>query len=216
MSAASGWAAASGGAHQDEARAKAAYRRGLLARRAARPAEERAAAAAAITGALLQGLTGSRTIAAYAPEPVEPGAPLLPAALDQLDARVLLPVVPAVGHELQWAVHTEQLVVGRFGLSEPVGPRFGPAELAAADVVVVPALAVSRAGVRLGRGGGYYDRALRHARPDALLVALVFDDELVDHLPAEPHDQPVSAVVTPSTGWLRLPAPAGTRSDQAR
>ncbi|MGY1856803.1 5-formyltetrahydrofolate cyclo-ligase [Modestobacter sp. SYSU DS0290] len=208
MTSPGGWAAASGGDHQDEALAKAAYRRGLLARRAARPAEERTAAAASITEALLPGLAGAGTVAAYVPEPVEPGAPLLPAALDRLDARVLLPVVPAVGRQLQWAVRTDQLVVGRYGLSEPVGPRFGPTELATADVVVVPALAVSRAGVRLGRGGGYYDRALQHARPDALLVALVFDDELVDHLPAEPHDQPVAAVVTPSTGWLRLPAPA--------
>ena len=76
--------------------------------------------------------------------------------------------------------------------------------LPAADVVVVPALAVDRGGVRLGRGGGYYDRALRHVRPDARLVALVFDDELVDALPVEPHDRRVTAVVTPSGGWLDL------------
>ncbi|MQA32020.1 5-formyltetrahydrofolate cyclo-ligase [Modestobacter roseus] len=219
MASPGGWAVAAGGDHHDGAQAKTAYRRELLARRAARPAGDRAAAAAAITDALLAGLAGARTIAAYAPEPVEPGAPLLPAALDRLDARVLLPVIPATGRQLQWAVATAQLVAGRYGLLEPVGPRFGPSELATADVVVVPALAVSRAGVRLGRGGGYYDRALQHARPDALLVALVFDDELVDHLPAEPHDQPVSAVVTPSTGWLRLPAPpahADPRDDQPR
>ncbi|MGY1839665.1 MULTISPECIES: 5-formyltetrahydrofolate cyclo-ligase [unclassified Modestobacter] len=201
------WAAAAGGPAEDAARAKTEYRQGLLARRAARSAEERTAAAASITSALLRGLAGHRTIAAYVPEPDEPGGPLLPSALDQLGARVLLPVIPATGRELRWAVSSDQLVEGRYGLSEPVGPRFGPDELATAEVVVVPALAVSRAGVRLGRGGGYYDRALRHARPDALLVALVFDDELVDHLPAEPHDHAVGAVVTPSSGWLRLPAP---------
>jgi 5-formyltetrahydrofolate cyclo-ligase len=71
-------------------------------------------------------------------------------------------------------------------------------------VVVVPALAVDRRGVRLGRGGGYYDRALVHARADAVLVALVFDDELVDELPAEEHDRLVTAVVTPSGGWQHL------------
>jgi 5-formyltetrahydrofolate cyclo-ligase len=70
----------------------------------------------------------------------------------------------------------------------------------------MPALSVDRAGVRLGRGGGYYDRALLHARPDAVLVALVFDDEFVDELPAEPHDRRVTAVVTPSGGWQALPA----------
>jgi 5-formyltetrahydrofolate cyclo-ligase len=71
-------------------------------------------------------------------------------------------------------------------------------------VVVVPALAVARDGARLGRGGGYYDRALQHVRADAVLVALVFDDELLDELPVEAHDQPVSAVVTPSGGWQDL------------
>jgi 5-formyltetrahydrofolate cyclo-ligase len=78
---------------------------------------------------------------------------------------------------------------------------------------VVPALAVDHRGARLGRGGGYYDRALSHARPDATLVAVLFDDELVDHLPAEPHDRPVDAVVTPSAGWQAV---GGTEDDAAR
>ena len=56
-----------------------------------------------------------------------------------------------------------------------------------------------------GRGGGYYDRALAHARAGATVVALVFDDEFVDDLPAEPHDRRVDAVVTPSGGWQTLP-----------
>jgi 5-formyltetrahydrofolate cyclo-ligase len=71
---------------------------------------------------------------------------------------------------------------------------------------VLPAVAISRDGVRLGRGGGYYDTSLVHARPDAVLVALAFDDELVDELPDEPHDRRVTAVVTPSGGWQALPA----------
>jgi 5-formyltetrahydrofolate cyclo-ligase len=75
----------------------------------------------------------------------------------------------------------------------------------AATAVVVPAVAVDRSGVRLGRGGGYYDRALLHARPGALLVAVVYDDELLDELPAEPHDHRVGVVVTPSGGWQALP-----------
>jgi 5-formyltetrahydrofolate cyclo-ligase len=103
-------------------------------------------------------------------------------------------------------VDTGPLEPGRFGLLEPVGPRLGPTAIGTADIVVVPALAVARDGVRLGRGGGYYDRALRHARPDAVVVALLFDDEFVDELPAEPHDRRVTAVVTPSGGWQALPA----------
>src|SRR3954449_8394975 len=154
--------------------------------------------------ALVRGLAGTRTLAAYVPEETEPGAGRLPAAETQLRARVLLPIVPADGRELRWAVDTGRLAPGRFGLLEPVGPRLGPTAIGTADVVVVPALAVARDGARLGRGGGYYDRALQHVRADAVLVALVFDDELFDELPIEAHDQPVSAVVTPSGGWQEL------------
>jgi 5-formyltetrahydrofolate cyclo-ligase len=191
----------------DVGAAKSALRARHLARRRARPQPERDAAAAAVVTALLRGLARTRAVAAYVPDPEEPGHGRLPAAFTQLGARVLLPVVPAQGAELGWAVDTGRLAPGRFGLLEPVGPRLGPTAVGTADVVVVPALAVSRDGVRLGRGGGFYDRALRHARPDAELVAVVFDDELLDELPVEPHDQRVTAVVTPSGGWEPLPKP---------
>ena len=185
--------------------AKAALRRRLLARRRALGPEEGRAAADAVAGALVRALAGVRTLAAFVPDPTEPGHGRLPAALAGLGARVLLPVVPPAGRELDWAVDTGRLAPGRFGLLEPVGPRLGAGALGDADVVVVPALAVDRAGMRLGRGGGYYDASLRHARPDAVLVALLFDGERVEELPAEPHDRPVTAVVTPSGGWADLP-----------
>jgi 5-formyltetrahydrofolate cyclo-ligase len=184
---------------------KSALRERSLAARRARPAAERAAASAAIVAVLLQRLATVRAFAAYVPEATEPGFGRLPAAYTQLGARVLLPVVPATGAELTWAVDTGRLAPGRFGLLEPVGPRLGATAIGTADVIVVPALAVARDGVRLGRGGGYYDRALQHARPDAVVVAVVFDDELVDELPTEAHDHRVDAVVTPSGGWQALP-----------
>jgi 5-formyltetrahydrofolate cyclo-ligase len=186
--------------------AKVALRTQFLDRRRARPVPERAVAAAGVTRALLRGLTGVRTFAAYLPEDDEPGHGRLPAAFTQLGARVLLPVTPADGRELAWAVDTGRIAPGRHGVLEPIGPRLGATAVGTADVVVVPALAVARDGIRLGRGGGYYDRALQHARPDAVVVALVFDDEFVDELPTEPHDRPVTAVVTPSGGWQTLPA----------
>src|SRR4051794_29553979 len=179
----------------------------MVARRRARPAAERAAASAAATTALLRGLRGARAVAAFAPDETELGYGRLPAAFTQLGLRILLPVVPPEGRELRWAVDTGRLAPGRFGLLEPVGPRLGATAIGAAEVVVVPALAVDRSGVRLGRGGGYYDRALQHARPDAVLVALVFDDELLEELPAEHHDHRVTAVVTPSGGWQELVSP---------
>jgi 5-formyltetrahydrofolate cyclo-ligase len=188
----------------DAVATKSALRERFAARRLARSAAERNAAAAAVTTALLRGLGGARTIAAFAPEDTEPGHGRLPAAFTQLGARILLPVVVAGEPQLRWAVDTGRLAPGRFGLMEPVGPRLGPTAVGTADVVVVPAVAIARDGIRLGRGGGYYDRALGHARPGAVLVAVVFDDELVDELPSEPHDRRVTAVVTPSGGWQEL------------
>jgi 5-formyltetrahydrofolate cyclo-ligase len=185
---------------------KAALRERLMAARRDRSPAARATAAAAVTSALLARLAGVRVLAAFVPDDTEPGAGRLPAAYTQLGARVLLPVVPDSGAELRWAVDTGRLAPGRFGLSEPVGPRLGPTALGTAQVVVVPALAVDRAGTRLGRGGGYYDRALVHVRPGTVVAALVFDEELLDLLPALDHDRPVTAVVTPSGGWQDLPA----------
>ncbi|MCZ2830188.1 5-formyltetrahydrofolate cyclo-ligase [Modestobacter sp. VKM Ac-2986] len=182
---------------------KATLRTSVQARRAVRPAGQRAAAADALAAALVAApaVQAAAVLAGYVPLAEEPGAGRLPAALP---GRVLLPVVPGQGRELSWAVAGGELVPGRFGLQEPTGPRLPAGALAEADVVVVPALAVAADGARLGRGGGYYDRALRHARPDAVLVALVFDEELVAELPVGEHDRRVDAVVTPSGGWLSL------------
>jgi 5-formyltetrahydrofolate cyclo-ligase len=189
----------------DPAAAKEAIRSRVRASRAARGPAERTAAAAAVATALLDGLSGVRTFAAFVPDPEEPGHGRLPAVFTRLGARVLLPVVPPSGGELTWAVDTGRLAPGRFGLLEPVGPRLGATAIGTAEVVVTPAVAVARDGVRLGRGGGYYDRALRHVRPGAVVVAVVFDEELLDDVPAEPHDRRVDAVVTPSGGWRTLP-----------
>ena len=186
--------------------AKADLRARLREQRRARPPAEREAAAAAVTSALLRGLSGLRTVAAFCPDEFEPGHGRLPAAFTQLGARVLLPVVHDSDPELRWAVDTGRLAPGRYGLMEPLGPRLGSTAVGTAEAIVVPAVAVDRSGVRLGRGGGYYDRALGYARPDALLVAVVYDDELLDELPAEAHDRRVGVVVTPSCGWQALPA----------
>jgi 5-formyltetrahydrofolate cyclo-ligase len=192
--------------------AKTALREFHLRRRRERSEAERDEAAAAIAATLVGHLDGTGTVAAYVPLPLEPGAGRLPGALTDLDMRVLLPVVPDQGRQLDWAVAGGPLAQGRYGLLQPDGPRLGPEALGEADVVVVPALALDRHGVRLGRGGGYYDRALPSARPDTVLVAVVFDDELVDQLPAELHDRRIGAVVTPSGGWQDL----GGAEDAAR
>jgi 5-formyltetrahydrofolate cyclo-ligase len=71
------------------------------------------------------------------------------------------------------------------------------AAIGTVDLVLVPALAVARSsGVRLGRGGGSYDRVLTRIRPGTPALALLYPGELVDGVPSEPHDQRVSGVVT--------------------
>jgi 5-formyltetrahydrofolate cyclo-ligase len=91
---------------------------------------------------------------------------------------------------------------GPYGIPEPDGERLGAAALRIADVVFVPALAVDRTGVRLGRGAGFYDRSLPLAAAGTAFVAVVREDEVVDWLPAEPHDVRMSAVLTPNRGLL--------------
>lgn len=132
-------------------------------------------------------------IASFVPFGDEPGVSPRPGWL----LPVLLP-----DDDLDWAVYDGTLAAGRRGLLEPVGPRLGVDAIALCDVVLVPALLVDRSGVRLGRGGGSYDRALRRAT--GLTVALVHDDELVEELPVELHDVRVAAVATPSAGLVRL------------
>jgi 5-formyltetrahydrofolate cyclo-ligase len=88
-----------------------------------------------------------------------------------------------------------------------VGSRLGPDAVATADVVLLPGLAVSTRGERLGRGGGSYDRALGRVPPGRPVLALLYDGELLPAVPAEPHDRPVTGVVTPS-GARHLVGPA--------
>ena len=90
---------------------------------------------------------------------------------------------------LRWGEYRPgALTRGRWGLLEPPEPWLPESALAEADLVFVPALAVDRRGVRLGRGAGFYDRSLSDRDPQARLVATVRDAEFVDELPSEPHD----------------------------
>jgi len=78
--------------------------------------------------------------------------------------------------------------------------------IAAAHVILVPALAVDRSGTRLGQGGGSYDRALARRHPDALIAAVVNDDEYAAWpLPRDAHDVLVNAVITPGRGLTFIP-----------
>ncbi|KMS72286.1 5-formyltetrahydrofolate cyclo-ligase [Streptomyces leeuwenhoekii] len=148
----------------------------------------------------------ARTVAAYVSVGTEPGTLALLDALRARGARVLLPVL-LPDDDLDWGEYGGEGSLarvrhgGRMELREPSGPRLGPDAVTGADVVLLPGLAVDGRGLRLGRGGGSYDRVLARleragARP--ALVVLLYDAEVVARVPEEAHDQPVDAVVTPS------------------
>lgn len=196
--------------------AKTQLRRRLSAARGAVPAAVREAEAAALATTSLdqcfdRSPAGSpTTVCAYWPVGSEPGSPELLDRLRRRGCQVLLPVVGARGGPrgpLDWAEYTGpgSLRAGPLGLREPEGPLLGHAAITRAGLVLVPALAVDHRGVRLGRGGGYYDRTLPLATPGTTLIAVVRDDEVLPWLPAEPHDVLVTAVLTPGGGLLSLP-----------
>jgi 5-formyltetrahydrofolate cyclo-ligase len=182
---------------------KAALRARLLAARAELTEEQRTAAGRAIRDALLERpeVQMAGTIAAYYSVGAEPGTHGLIYALWKRGSYVLLPLLRP-DQDLDWASYEgpDSLVPGPRGLLEPGEPPRGPGAVARADVVLAPALAVDRAGNRLGRGGGSYDRALARVGPLVPLIALVYDAELLDHVPAEPHDVKVRAAASPAAG----------------
>jgi len=131
----------------------------------------------------------------------EPGTHDLINTLRDDGTRVLLPVLLA-DNDLDWAVYDGPAALARTtrGLLEPTGERLGPEAVTHAQAVLLPGLAVDHAGVRLGRGGGSYDRVLeRLARAGTrpALVVLLYANEVVDTVPREPHDHLVDAAVTP-------------------
>ena len=167
--------------------------------------EERAQAAEAIALHALATPVVSRAkrVACYLSMPSEPGTGPLISRLLVHGIEVIIPLSLPHG-TLDWVTYdpTEALVSTPLGIPEHGGDRLGADALESCDIVIVPALAVDHAGHRLGRGAGYYDRALIGVR--APLCALVFTHELLPEVPHEPHDIPVHMVVTPS-GLFRVP-----------
>jgi len=187
---------------------KAALRRRLLADRARLTPDQRAAAGRALREAVLElpQVQMAGTIAAYYSLSSEPDTHGLVYALWKRGGYVLLPLLRPDA-DLDWASYEgpDSLRPGPRGLAEPSEPPRGMDAVTRADLVLVPALAVDRGGVRLGRGGGSYDRALARVAPGIPTIALVYDGELLDEVPADGHDQRVRLVARPSVGITRLP-----------
>lgn len=179
---------------------KRALRAELRERRRIRTATERERASTQITQHLID-LTsdvGSRSIAAYLSTPEEPGTRDFLHWACENDIRVLLPVSRADGL-LDWAPYDgddedEDLL----GMPTPTSELLGPIAINSVDLIIVPAASVDRTGMRLGWGRGYFDKTLGSMENCPPVYAVIFDDELVDSVPAERHDQRVNGVVTPS------------------
>jgi 5-formyltetrahydrofolate cyclo-ligase len=200
--------------------AKSVLRRAVLLRRDLRSVEQRAADDHARTEHLMARIaaTGTGDVAAYVSAGSEPGTLELLGWLAATGRRVLLPVLSDGSRWLPapaWAAYAgpDQLRVGRAGIVEPTGPRLAGEALAEASLVLCPGLAANRAGQRLGRGGGWYDRALPTAR-DADVCVLLNHDEVFEVIPTQDWDKPVDALVTPA-GWLPC-SPASPAASRPR
>jgi 5-formyltetrahydrofolate cyclo-ligase len=189
--------------------AKAALRERLLAARRSVTDEIRGDEARSLAEHLEALVSSGSTVCAYVPVDTEPGSIEMLDVVLRRGGRVLLPVARNTADDspvaLQWGEYRpSQLVAARFGLLEPARPWLPATTLAEASVVLVPALAVDRAGVRLGRGRGFYDRTLVHRDPRARLIAVIRDQELLDELPREPHDVSMTHALTPGRGLIGL------------
>jgi len=178
--------------------AKAALRSTMRERRAQRSTEERERLG--VEFARHAGALRGDPIAAFVGIRGEPHTLPLLAALRARGVRVVLPLLRD-DLDLEWADYDGDpatLTAGPRGVLHPPGPSLGVDGIAVAELVLAPALAVDGEGRRLGQGGGSYDRAL--ARTGAPALAVVFDDEVIAEVPAEPHDRPVTGALTPAGG----------------
>jgi len=185
--------------------AKATLRKAIQFRRDTRPIEQRERDDAARL-AIMQSALGARmpdTVAAYLSAGSEPATLQLVAWLAAHRVRVLLPVLShPVGGRLErpaWAPYEgpDGLWGGAYGILEPTGDPLPSEQLPEAELIIVPGLAANTQGDRLGRGGGWYDRALVHASQSAPIWVLLNSDEVLDIIPVQEWDRRVDVLVTP-------------------
>ena len=140
--------------------------------------------------------------ALFVPTPLEPDMSLALGLFPRALLPVLLDEAGAPLGEPRWGLWEAGRALVTLGRppAQPDGEARGAESLKEADLIIIPALAASADGTRLGQGGGWYDRALMHRSPDTPVVAAIFDDEVLvaGVIPAEPHDVPVDAIVTPT------------------
>ena len=175
-------------------RAKQRIRERLIQKRRMLAAEERCSLSESILSQLekMTVFREAKTVLLYYPKNNE--VDVLPLFKRyKRDKTLLLPVT----HRDRMTAHpyegNDKMHRGKFGIPEPTTPEFQ----GKIDVIIVPAVAFDRAGNRLGRGGGYYDRFLKK-QPHATLIGVGYDFQLVDEVPVRKHDQKVHRIILPS------------------
>ncbi|WP_194421871.1 5-formyltetrahydrofolate cyclo-ligase [Microbacterium abyssi] len=180
---------------------KRALRADLRERRQLLSDQQREVAASGITEQLdaLVASHDARSISCFLSTTTEPDTREFIINAVRRGIRVLLPITRADGL-LDWAVadDTEDVAEGLFGLPEPTGEVLGPIAVNDVDLMIIPAAAVDSAGTRLGWGRGYFDKTIGSMENCPPVYAVTYDSEVLDSLPRELHDQPVTGVVTPT------------------
>lgn len=188
--------------------AKRALRAELRERRQLLTPHQRDVAAEGVHAQLdeLTNRLGVTSMSCFLSTTTEPGTRDFVSAAVERGIRVLLPVTRTDGL-LDWSVATPDLdiIEGMFGLPEPTGELIGPIAVNDVDLLVIPAAAVDRRGMRLGWGRGYYDKTIGSMHRCPPVYAVVFDSEVLDEVPSDVHDQPVTGVVTPTQTLVLAP-----------
>jgi 5-formyltetrahydrofolate cyclo-ligase len=178
----------------DIAQAKAQLRGKILAERSARTNSETDEVNLTKQLLLLVERTKPTRVATYLSFGSEPSTKLFIKELLNLKIEVLVPKV--TGEELTWfRFDGLNAVSSTLGMQEPNESVLNQSELLNTDLLIIPALAVDRSGNRLGRGKGYFDRALADISSNQS-SAVCFESEFLETLPSEDHDQLIHTLVT--------------------
>lgn len=152
--------------------------------------------------ALASSIGGVTLPALFVSTPLEPDLSLTLGAFDRALLPVLFDEAGAPYRSPRWGLWEAGQALVTLGRppAQPCGEAMGAESLTEADLIVIPALAASADGARLGQGGGWYDRALTHRSPGVPVVAVIFDDEVLDagEIPTEAHDVPINMIITPT------------------
>lgn len=116
----------------------------------------------------------------------------------EMEKRIVLPKVRREGRgvKLYEIKDINELSPGHMGIPEPSSPKGYSLSLEEVDLVVIPGVAFDYSGNRLGYGGGFYDMLLADRQKKIPIIALAYEEQLIDKIPSEPHDIKIDMILT--------------------